>query len=835
MSDILKYNSPIRLAQLSSDPSGAENGVLYYNTISNNIRQYLNGSWSDVPNKALTLLGLALNNHQIIVGNGSNLSAAVDSSSTGDILVDSSTGLTIKTGVIVNSEISASANISLSKLAALTANRALQSDGSGVISASSVTNTELGYVSGVTSAIQTQLNSKQASGNYITALTGDVAATGPGSAYATIQSGAVTASKLGTVTDGVTLDQSGAGSTLEVKAGGISNTQVNASAAIARSKLASGTAYAILVNNASGVMSENAAITANQAVISDANGQLTASSTTATELSYVHNVTSSIQTQLNATEKTANKGAANGYAPLDGSGKVPYANLPSALMTFKGAWNASTNTPTLADGTGTSGDTYRASVAGTQNLGSGSQTFAVGDFIVYNGTIWQHSPAADGVSSVNGQTGAVTVNAINQLSGDVTTSAASGSQSEAATVAKIQGTTVSGTTGSGNVVFSASPTLTGTLTAATISASGNVTGSNLSGTNTGDQTITLTGDVTGSGTGSFAATLATVNSNVGSFGDASHTPSVTVNAKGLVTAASSNSIQITESQVTNLVSDLAGKQPTGNYITALTGDVTASGPGSSAATIANSAVTNAKMANMAAHTYKGNNTGSSAAPADITSTQLTADLNLFTSSLQGLVPASGGGTPNILRADGTFAAPSGTGGTVTTVSVVSANGLAGSVANATSTPAITLSTTVTGLLKGNGTAISAAVSGTDYQPAGNYPLASTGDINQTSYTGLANNTANQNITGLSFNNATVRSAQIQLSIALTATTNQYAVYELNAIQRGSDWQMTDAFTGDSITGLSFTITTAGQVQASIGNISGFSSAKIQFRAWTMSV
>jgi hypothetical protein len=54
-------------------------------------------------------------------------------------------------------------------------------------------------------------------------------------------------------------------------------------------------------------------------------------------------------------------------------------------------------------------------------------------------------------------------------------------------------------------------------------------------------------------------------------------------------------------------------------------------------------------------------------------------------------------------------------GTVTTVSVVSANGLAGSVANATTTPAITLSTTVTGLLKGNGTAISAATANTDYQ------------------------------------------------------------------------------------------------------------------------
>jgi hypothetical protein len=54
-------------------------------------------------------------------------------------------------------------------------------------------------------------------------------------------------------------------------------------------------------------------------------------------------------------------------------------------------------------------------------------------------------------------------------------------------------------------------------------------------------------------------------------------------------------------------------------------------------------------------------------------------------------------------------------GTVTSVSVVSANGFAGTVATATTTPAITISTTITGLLKGNGTAISAAVANTDYQ------------------------------------------------------------------------------------------------------------------------
>jgi hypothetical protein len=57
-----------------------------------------------------------------------------------------------------------------------------------------------------------------------------------------------------------------------------------------------------------------------------------------------------------------------------------------------------------------------------------------------------------------------------------------------------------------------------------------------------------------------------------------------------------------------------------------------------------------------------------------------------------------------------------TSGTVTSVSVVSANGFAGTVATDTTTPAITLSTTVTGVLKGNGTAMSAAVANVDYVP-----------------------------------------------------------------------------------------------------------------------
>ena len=83
------------------------------------------------------------------------------------------------------------------------------------------------------------------------------------------------------------------------------------------------------------------------------------------------------------------------------------------------------------------------------------------------------------------------------------------------------------------------------------------------------RTIAITGDLAytspsfnGSSNITAAGTLATVNSNVGSFGSASSVMTQTVNAKGLTTAAASVAIQIAESQVTNLVSDLAAKQGT---------------------------------------------------------------------------------------------------------------------------------------------------------------------------------------------------------------------------------------------------------------------------------
>lgn len=96
-------------------------------------------------------------------------------------------------------------------------------------------------------------------------------------------------------------------------------------------------------------------------------------------------------------------GLANGVASLDANGRIPYDQLPESAIELKGYWNASTNTPTLADGIGDAGDFYYVDVAGTQDLGSGEIVFNVGDRVLYDGTIWKNISSGD-VKSVNGIT-----------------------------------------------------------------------------------------------------------------------------------------------------------------------------------------------------------------------------------------------------------------------------------------------------------------------------------------------------------------------------------------------------------------------------------------------
>jgi nitrogen fixation protein len=145
---------------------------------------------------------------------------------------------------------------------------------------------------------------------------------------------------------------------------------------------------------------------------------------------------------------------------------------------------------------------------------------------------------------------------------------------------------------------------------------------------------------------------------------------ITYDAKGLVTAGadattadisdSTNRRYVTDAQQT-VIGNTSGTN-TGDQTITLTGDVTGTGTGSFAATIANNAVTLAKIQDITTARILGRVTAGSGDAEELTGTQATTLLDTFTSSLKGLAPASGGGTSNFLRADGTWAAPAGGGG-----------------------------------------------------------------------------------------------------------------------------------------------------------------------------
>lgn len=211
----------------------------------------------------------------------------------------------------------------------------------------------------------------------------------------------------------------------------------------------------------------------------------------------------------------------------------------------------------------------------------------------------------------------------------------------------------------------------------------------------------------------------------GTYGSADTVPSLTIDATGRVTAAVNTPIVLT-----NYV-------PSSRTVTAGAG-LTGGGQLNNNITIALNP-SNATPQSLGAASA---GTGTQAARDD--HVHPAVDLT-DTSETQGVLPLGRGGTGvalspavgaviyadndslnqtvagnagQILKSAGGLGAPYWddllAGGTVTSVSVITANGFAGTVANSTTTPAITLTTTVTGLVKANGSALSAAVAGTDY-------------------------------------------------------------------------------------------------------------------------
>lgn len=144
----------------------------------------------------------------------------------------------------------------------------------------------------------------------------------------------------------------------------------------------------------------------------NAQGQLTA-------LADTNIAITNLQVSGLGTASTKDAGVALGVATLDAAGKVPISEIPDSIigaLSYQGTWNASTNTPTLTSSVGTKGYYYVVSVAGTTDL-NGITDWQVGDWAVYSGTAWQKIDNTDGVTSVNGFTGAVVLTTTNIAEG----------------------------------------------------------------------------------------------------------------------------------------------------------------------------------------------------------------------------------------------------------------------------------------------------------------------------------------------------------------------------------------------------------------------------------
>lgn len=178
----------------------------------------------------------------------------------------------------------------------------------------------------------------------------------------------------------------------------------------------------------------------------------------------------------------------------------------------------------------------------------------------------------------------------------------------------------------------------------------------------GNYITALTSDVTAAGPGSAAATLATVNSNVGSFGSSTAIPSLTVNGKGLVTAASTNVVIAPAGTLTGttLASNVVTSSLTtvgtigtgvwhGTLIGALyggTGGDSSSSTGLahvSSGTWSYSSLVNADVSNSAAIAYAKLNLSNSIVNADVASNAAiaTSKIALTAPTLQSFTSSSG--------------------------------------------------------------------------------------------------------------------------------------------------------------------------------------------------
>ena len=266
------------------------------------------------------------------------------------VMLFNATGVATCTTIsgLTNTSIAAAAAIARTKLANGTAGQVLVNDAAGAMSSEAQLAVTRGGT-GQSTYTDGQLLIGNSTGN-------------------TLSKGTLTAGAGVTITNGngtITIATDPA--TTTIAANSILNSHINTSAAIARSKLASGTANRLVINTTGGVMADAAAITADRALVSDTNGIPIQSAVTSTELNYLAGTTSSVQTQLASKVSKAGDNM-TGTLMMNTQSQIKFGDNGSGYVGFRAPAAVTTSvTYTLPLTDGTSGQILRTDGAG--NLG----------------------------------------------------------------------------------------------------------------------------------------------------------------------------------------------------------------------------------------------------------------------------------------------------------------------------------------------------------------------------------------------------------------------------------------------------------------------------------
>jgi hypothetical protein len=384
-------------------------------------------------------------------------------------------------GLIRNPDIATNANITLSKLAALTANTACVLDASGYLTSSSTTDVQIGYLNTLTSNVQTQIDSKQVAGNYITALTSDVSASGPGSVAATVNS--VGGSSAANVHSAELLANAA--------------TNLNTASAIVKrdgsGNFSAGTITAALTGTASGNLTLASPV--NHGVLISGSANATTATAAGATNTLLHGNTGADPTYSDIVNADIDAAAAivdTKLATISTAGKVSNsattaasANTPSAIVARDGSGNFTAGTITAALTGTASGNPPNARAINTTAPITGGGDLSADRTLACNVASGSQAGCLSSAdwTTFNGKQAAG--NYITDLTGDV---AASGPGSAAATLATVNANTgsfgsstsipnftVNGkgliTAAGGNAVIAPAGTLTGTTLNSTVVSS----------------------------------------------------------------------------------------------------------------------------------------------------------------------------------------------------------------------------------------------------------------------------------------------------------------------------------------------------------------------------